>query len=115
MTTLTASAPAPAKVKRTWHYIQSPVSFEVAPCPCGNHDTQWSEFEREVWCAVCEKDFAPEHNGVFNGPIPMQLCAMLGIRFDRFNMLTQRVERFNTETLTFDSDPAPEENVTLPT
>lgn len=28
------------KQKRTWVFIQSPSDYDIAPCACGNHDTQ---------------------------------------------------------------------------
>ena len=83
--------------KRTWHYLQPPSSFEMAPCPCGNHDTQWSEFRGRLWCEKCQVDFVPAHAGIFDGPIGLGVCAILGISFDRFNMETQQVERFDAE------------------
>lgn len=80
--------------KRTWHYVQSPSVYEIAPCACGNSDTQWSEFKGRLWCAKCEIDFVPEHNGIFDGPIPVATCAMLGISFDAFNLETNEIEPF---------------------
>lgn len=56
--------------KRVNCYIQPPRVFDIAPCSCGNADTQWSEYEGHLWCAKCEKDFIPEHTGIFSGPIP---------------------------------------------
>lgn len=85
--------------KRTWHYLQQPSSFEIAPCACGNADTQWSEFKGRLWCDRCAVDFIPAHNGVFDGPIPVHVCGLLGISFDRFNMETQQVERFEPEAI----------------
>ncbi len=69
--------------KREWHYLQTPGTFSIAPCDCGNADTVWSEFEGHCWCERCQKDFKPSHNGIFDGPIPMGLVHALGIRFDR--------------------------------
>ncbi len=88
--------------RRTWHYIQSPAHFEVAACSCGNADTQWSEFRHHVWCDPCQKDFVPEHNGVFDGPIPIGVATMLGLNFDRFNMETGKVERLNHESAQYE-------------
>lgn len=80
--------------KRKWCYLQKPSVFEVAPCDCGNYDTQWSEFKGHLWCSKCEKDFIPEHNGILDGPIPVNVCKMLGISFDRINLETNIIERF---------------------
>lgn len=85
--------------KRTWYYCLSPKDFEISPCSCGNTETQWSEFEKHLWCDKCEKDFIPEYNGVFDGPIAVQACALMGIHFDRINLETGKYEKFNRESL----------------
>lgn len=82
--------------RRTWHYLQSPIVYEMAACACGNADTQWSEYAKHLWCSRCCIDFVPEHAGIFDGPIPVNLCAMMGISFDRMNMETGKVEPFET-------------------
>lgn len=78
--------------KRTWSYIQQPKEHEIAPCSCGNADTQWSEYEKHIWCEKCQKDFIPEHNGIFDVPVGITISLMLNITFDRFNLITQQVE-----------------------
>jgi len=88
----------PELEKRTWFYIQKPKEFEVSPCSCGNDECEWSEFKGHLWCDKCQKDFIPEFNGIFAGPIPAKVTYMLGIRFDRFNIETGKVERFDIET-----------------
>ncbi len=103
ISTSAGSAEQPRE-KRTWHYLQQPVDFEMAPCACGNHATQWSEFARHLWCDKCELDFIPEHNGIFDGPIAANVAHMLGVRFDRFNMATQQVERFNLDKFAYDAE-----------
>jgi hypothetical protein len=95
--------------KRTWAYLQPPKAFEMAPCACGNHDTQWSEFAKHLWCAKCEIDFLPEHAGIFDGPIPSQLAHMMGIRFDRVQLESGLIERWdhvNTKYRMDDEDSA---------
>ena len=82
-------------VKRTWCYLQPPKQYDMAPCACGNHDTQWSEYEHHLWCEKCQIDFIPEHAGIFEGPIPVGCAAMFGISFDRLNLETNTVERFD--------------------
>lgn len=81
--------------RRTWVYCMSPKAFEVAPCSCGNEDAQWSEYENHLWREPCQKDFIPDHNGILDGPIPVNLAEMMGIRFDRVIIETGKVERFN--------------------
>jgi hypothetical protein len=78
--------------KRTWCYIQQPKTFEMAPCECGNVETQWSEYKNHLWCAKCEKDFIPVHTGIFSGPVPIMVSRMLGLHFDRFNIVTEQAE-----------------------
>ncbi len=90
--------------RRTWVYRQPPKVYEMAACDCGNQDTQWSEFEDYLWCEQCRKDFIPAHNGIFDGPIPVHLAEMMGIRFDRVMIETGEVERFSTETLTWEKE-----------
>lgn len=70
--------------KRKWVYTQPPKTYEMSPCSCGNEDTEWSEYEKHLWCDKCKKDFMPEHNGIFDGPIGIKTAEMLGIRFDRY-------------------------------
>lgn len=84
--------------KRTWCYVQPPSAYEMAPCKCGNHDTQWSEFKKHLWCDKCEVDFVPEHSGVFDGPIPVATSMMLGMCFDRLNLETKEIEKFEVGT-----------------
>lgn len=83
--------------KREWCYLQPPSTYEIAPCACGNGDTKWSEYKGRLWCAKCEIDFVPEHNGIFDGPIPVATSAMLGIFFDRINLATNEVEPFEID------------------
>ena len=87
----------PSLQKRTHCYIQPPKAYGMAPCECGKEDTAWSEFKDHLWCEVCKKDFIPAHAGVFDGPIPVQAAAMMGIRFDRVDLATSRIERFDIE------------------
>lgn len=75
--------------KRTWHYIQDPSTFDMACDKCGGTNITWSEYEGMIWCYDCEID-TPGYPGIFDGPIPIQLSAMFGILFDRFNMETQK-------------------------
>jgi len=85
--------------RRKWVYVQQPAAYCMAGCECGNDAPQWSEFEKHLWCEKCEKDFIPKHNGVFDGPIPVAVSCMLGMSFDRINLETNEVERFNADAL----------------
>lgn len=86
------------KIKRTWCYLQPPEAFDLPPCPCGNVHVLWSEYEGHLWCGKCMKDFIPEHNGIFDGPIPAQTAALMGIKLDRISISTGVIERFDVET-----------------
>lgn len=83
--------------KRTWCYLQPPSAYEIASCACGNENTQWSEFKERLWCDRCAVDFIPAHNGIFDGPIPVSICGVFGISFDRLNLETNEVEPFEVE------------------
>lgn len=85
--------------KRKWCYVMPPSAYEIAPCACGNGDTQWSEFKGRLWCSKCEIDFVPEHGGVFDGPIPAATCGLLGMSFDRINLETNEIEPFELNPL----------------
>lgn len=98
--TTNATQPDSNLAKREWVYLLKPASFDIAPCECGNHGV-WSEFQEHLWCEVCEIDFIPKHSGVFDGPIPVGTAALMGITFDRYNLVTSKVERFNLETLEY--------------
>jgi hypothetical protein len=101
-------APAAAEPpKRTWHYLSPPSRFEIAPCACGNHATQWSEFAKHLWCDSCNHDFVPEHNGVFDGPIPINAAIMLGMSFDRMNLETGCVERYDPKSSSYLAEEKP--------
>ena len=85
--------------KRTWCYIQRPSQYDIAPCQCGNRDTQWSEWKGHLWCDKCQKDFIPAHNGIFDGPIPARTAGLLGISFDRVDLATNTILKFDLEKL----------------
>lgn len=81
--------------KRTWVYVQQPKEYGIAFHGCGHQEPEWSEFKGRLWCPSCEVDFIPEHNGAFDGPIPVHTAQLLGMRFDRFNLETKQIELFN--------------------
>lgn len=97
MNTISAPETTQEPEKRTWHYVQQPSVFEMAPCTCGNHQTQWSEFAKHLWCDKCESDFIPAHAGIFSGPIQVKVAAMLGVRFDRIIIASGKLEKFDTD------------------
>ncbi len=86
------------KPKRTWSYLQPPAAYGLPPCECGNTEVQWSEYVGHLWCEKCQKDFVPAHGGIFDGPIPAQAAATMGVRFDRVLIATGQIERFDGES-----------------
>lgn len=74
-----------AMYRRTWVYIQPPWAYEIAGCPSclDSLITEWSEWRGHLWCPACKIDFIPAHNGLFDGPISIKACEMLGISFER--------------------------------
>lgn len=78
--------------KRTWVYVQRPKEYGISGCgECGNADCDWSEYAGHVWCAECQKDFVPLHNGIFDGPIPVNCAKLLGIDLRQVNLETHEV------------------------
>ena len=85
-------------VKRKWWFIKPPSHFEVARCKCGDNNSVWSEYQEHLWCSICNIDFIPEHNGIFDGPIPMGAAKLMGISFDRWNDELKCVECFDYDS-----------------
>lgn len=94
------SAQAEVLRKRKYCYVQKPAIFDISPCECGC-DATWSEFEKHLWCEQCGKDFIPKRWGIFEGPIMIETANMMGIRFDRLNLESRKIERFDLETKTY--------------
>jgi len=40
-------------------------------------------------------DFIPENNGIFDGPIPIKAAMLLGLSFDRIDLKTNKIIKFN--------------------
>jgi len=72
-------------IPREWCYCQNPVVYDVYCDLCGSGDITWSEYEGRIWCYECSKD-TKGTLGIFGSPIPMGLCAELGISFDRIRL-----------------------------
>jgi hypothetical protein len=81
-------------IKRTKCLIKPPSVYGLSGCPCcGNEDVQWSEWERHLWCDKCQLDFVPESKGILDGPVPVELAAMLGMPFIFYNIETGEIEK----------------------
>ena len=72
--------------RRKWVFIMPPVSYGIS-CNLCNGEVQWSEYERLVWCWRCLKD-VPGNPGLFDGPIPLKACEILGISLDKIDLKT---------------------------
>jgi hypothetical protein len=96
---LLLSAP---KVKRTHCYVQKPFQYQIS-CPlCDGFNVEWSEFEKHIWCNECKKDvfISLGRAGIFSGPLPINIAQMMGYSFDRINIETGAIVKFdesNTE------------------
>lgn len=80
------------RVRRKWCYAQLPGVYGIDSHFCGTA-VLWSEWKAHCWCPLCKIDFIPERNGVFDGPIPLGAANLMGIRFDRINLKTQKLVR----------------------
>lgn len=94
------------KVKRTSHYVQSPWEYEMECPKCEGKNIEWSEWEGLIWCYDCKKDLKPtiKSSGVFTGPIPIQAAELLGMCFDRWDMVNKKFivrDRENKKDLYF--------------
>jgi len=76
---------------RTWHYVQNPRDYDVQCDKCNGTNIEWSEFEHMIWCYDCKID-TPGTGGIFDGPISVGVCKLLGMSLDRWNMKKNRVE-----------------------
>jgi len=76
--------------KRKFVYWQKPREvYEIAGCSrCGGNNVTYSEYVDLMWCYDCKKEYKPEHWGIFDGPILLELTHMMGIWFHRRNIKT---------------------------
>lgn len=76
--------------KRKWIYILKPPRYEIRCDLCGGTNITWSEFEHRIWCFECKKD-TPGTGGIFDGPIPLEVCKMLGVSFDKIQIPSGKI------------------------
>jgi hypothetical protein len=98
------------KEKRTWHYVFPPAAYDVFCDKCNGANTYWSEYAHEIWCFDCEID-TKGTEGMFGGPIPIHVPYLFGITFDRYNLETKQIERFNLDTCNWDPPDVVEKNI----
>jgi hypothetical protein len=96
--------------KRTWHYVMKPAEYGMRCDKCDGANIEWSEFEHKIWCYDCQID-TRGFEGIFGGPIGIGISKLLGLSFDRWNMLENRVEYFSeTEGNNIEWLPKPTQN-----
>ncbi len=77
--------------KRKWHYVMKPYQYEMKCDICDGQNIEWSEYEGKIWCYDCQID-TDGFSGVFGGAIGWGVAQLIGISFDRWNMVKNRVE-----------------------
>jgi len=82
--------------KRTWIYIQNPKMYEIKCDKCNGTNIDWSEFESHIWCYDCKID-TKGTGGIFDGPVPIKACAVLGMCLDRYDMINECVLTYDYE------------------
>lgn len=84
------------KEKRTSIPLYPPWFYEIEPyvCPyCGSKDLTWSEYKHYIACNNCQKDIKPTFDGFLDGgPTPVMTAAFFGVRFDKLNLETNKIE-----------------------
>lgn len=78
--------------KRVWAYVQKPHEYGIDCDLCGGGNLHWSEFDGLIWCYDCEKD-TEGTDGIFDGPIMIGVCGMMGMCFDKVNIETGEIEK----------------------
>lgn len=78
-------------VKRTHCYVMRPKEYQISGCACGNADPDWSEYKGRLWCPVCQIDFVPASNGIFDGPIPVHAMELMGIDMRMYDIETGEI------------------------
>lgn len=79
--------------KRKDCFIQKPQVYGITCDICGGTNLHWSEWEYLIWCYDCEKD-TKGTGGIFDGPIPLAICELMGISFDTLNIETGEIFPF---------------------
>jgi hypothetical protein len=91
----------PFKEKRKFVYWQKPREvYGVAGCRhCGSDNVTYSEYVDLMWCYDCKREYYPEHWGIFDGPIPINLSHMMGIYFHRKEIATGKLIEESKDSL----------------
>lgn len=85
------------KKKRKWIYVHHPTNYDIRCNKCWDGDLNetgtnidWSEYEHKIWCYDCKKDLSG-FPGVFDGPIPITTCELMGISFNRIYLKSRKM------------------------
>jgi len=74
--------------KRTEHFIQKPIYFDIECHICKSRNTEWSEYESYIWCPECNKDIELIHKfDVF----PVEAARLIGFDLRRWDMVNKKV------------------------
>jgi len=84
------------QAKRKWYYVQKPQEYDITCDRCGGRNLDWSEYASKIWCYDCEID-TKGTGGVFDGPIPIGVAAVLGMSFDRYDMENKCILTYDQE------------------
>lgn len=57
---------------------------------------QWSEYAHHIWCFDCEKDVKGTE-GIFGGPIGINCATVLGMSFDKWDLINKKIIRFDPD------------------
>ncbi len=77
---------------RKWVYVMPPYRYSILCDKCGSVNIAWSEFEHKIWCYECKID-TDGNGGIFDGPIPVGACELMGISFARL-YLKDKIVRY---------------------
>lgn len=78
--------------KRKWVYVQEPQTYEISCDKCAGSNIAWSEYEHMIWCYDCGID-TTGNSGIFDGPVPVHGCEILGFSLDRYYIQENEVRK----------------------
>lgn len=76
--------------KRKWVYLNKPQNYDIQCDKCGGTNIAWSEYDQKIWCYDCQID-TKGTPGIFDGPIGLQACEILGCTLNRFYLKSRSI------------------------
>lgn len=76
--------------KRESCLVKKPQIYGIQCDICGGENLHWSEFDHLIWCYDCEKD-TKGTAGIFDGPVPVELCYLMGMPLDEIDLKTGKI------------------------